>query len=90
MSKLGELKARLMENPEFQKEYESSRADFAIMKALIDARCEENLSQAELAQRVGLRQSNIGRIENGNCSPTIHTLRQIAKGLGRELHIEFR
>lgn len=90
MSDLSKLKARLMENPEFQKEYENSRADFALMKAIIDARCDENLSQAELAQRAGLRQSNISRIENGNCNPTIHTLRQIAKGLGRELHIEFK
>jgi len=90
MSDLSELKAELMKNPKFRKEYKDSRADFAIMKAIIDARCDENLSQAELAQRAGLRQSNISRIENGNCSPTIHTLKQIAKGLGRELHVEFR
>ena len=30
------------------------------------------------------------RIENGNCSPTIATLQQIADGVGKTLHIEFR
>jgi len=79
-----------MENPDFQKEYESTRADFEVMKAIINARCDQNITQAELAKKSGIRQSNISRIENGSCSPTIRTLKQIAKGLGCELHIEFR
>ncbi|MDR3288349.1 MAG: helix-turn-helix transcriptional regulator [Peptococcaceae bacterium] len=42
------------------------------------------------ARKTGIRQSNISRIENGNCSPTIATLQQIADGVGKTLHIEFR
>ena len=90
MSDLTRLKAKLMENPEFREEYENTRADFEVMKAIIDARYSQNITQAELAEKSGIRQSNISRIENGSCSPTVHTLKQIAKGLGRELHIEFR
>jgi DNA-binding XRE family transcriptional regulator len=90
MNDLAKLKAKLMENPEFREEYASARADFEVMKALIDARCDQNITQAELAEKSGIRQSNISRIENGSCSPTVHTLKQIAKGLGRELHVEFR
>ena len=90
MSDLSKLKARLMENPEFREEYENTRADFEVMKAIIDARCNQNITQAELAKKSGIRQSNISRIENGSCSPTIHTLKQIAKGLNCELHVEFR
>jgi transcriptional regulator with XRE-family HTH domain len=37
-----------------------------------------------------VRQSNISRIETGAASPTINTLKQLAKGLNRELYIEFR
>ena len=90
MSDLVKLKARLMENPAFREEYENTRADFEVMKAIIDARCNQNITQAELAERSGIRQSNLSRIETGSCSPTIHTLKQIAKGLGCELHIEFK
>ncbi|MCL2529416.1 MAG: helix-turn-helix domain-containing protein [Coriobacteriia bacterium] len=90
MSDLAKLKAKLMESPEFREEYENTRADFEVMKAIIDARCDQNITQEELAKKSGIRQSNISRIENGTCSPTIHTLKQIAKGLDRELHIEFR
>ncbi len=90
MNELTRLKHKLMDSPEFREEYKNSRADFEIMKALIGARCDQNLTQAELAERSGLKQSNISRIENGSCSPNVSTLRQIARGLGKELYIEFR
>ncbi len=90
MNELTKLKSKLMNNPKFKEEYKNTRADFEIMKALINARCEQDITQAELAKRSGLKQSNISRIENGTCSPNLSTLKQIAKGLGKELHIEFR
>lgn len=90
MNELTRLKNKLMDSPEFREEYKNTRADFEIMKALISARCEQDLTQAELAERAGLKQSNISRIENGSCSPNVSTLKQIAHGLGKELHIEFR
>jgi transcriptional regulator with XRE-family HTH domain len=52
------------------------------------ARCEENLTQQQLAERSGVRQSNISRIENGACVPSILTLQALAKGLGKHLKIE--
>ena len=57
--------------------------------APIGARIEQNLTQEQLARRSGIRQSNISRIENGTCSPTISTLQQLASGMGKKLHIEF-
>ena len=60
------------------------------IKAIIAARMERNLTQKELAEKTGIRQSNISRIENGNCSPTIATLQQLAEGVGKKLYIEFR
>ena len=53
-------------------------------------RIESNLTQKELAEKIGIRQSNISRIENGNCSPTVATLQQIAGGLGKTLTIDFK
>ncbi|MEG1426020.1 MAG: helix-turn-helix transcriptional regulator, partial [Raoultibacter sp.] len=62
---------------------------YEIMKLLAQARNEQGLSQAELAQRCGLKQSNISRLETGSSSPTLKTLEQLASGLGRKLEIRF-
>ena len=79
-----------LENPEFAVEWERQRPEREYIKAIIAARMEQNLTQKELALITGIRQSNISRIENGNCSPTVATLQQIADGIGKTLHIEFR
>ena len=79
-----------LENPEFATEWERQRPEREYIKAIIAARSERNLTQKELAEKTGIRQSNISRIENGNCSPTVATLQQIAEGVGKTLHIEFK
>lgn len=89
MSDFQKHKERLMKDEEFRREYEALRPEFEVIRALISARIEQNLTQEQLAQRSGIRQSNISRIENGTCSPTIATLQQLADGMGKRLHIEF-
>jgi DNA-binding XRE family transcriptional regulator len=81
---------RNCEDPEFASEWERNRPEREYIKAMIAARIEQNLTQEELALRTGIRQSNISRIENGNCSPTIATLQQLAAGIGKTLHVEFK
>jgi predicted transcriptional regulator len=81
---------RQLKNPEFAAEWERQRPEREYIKAIVAARLEQNLTQEELAHKTGIRQSNISRIENGNCSPTVATLQQIADGVGKTLHIEFR
>ena len=79
-----------LQNPEFASEWERQRPEREYIKAIVAARLELNLTQKDLAEKTGIRQSNISRIENGNCSPTVATLQQIANGVGKTLHIEFR
>ena len=81
---------RQLKDEGFADEWEQQRPEREYIQAIIEARMEQNLTQAELARKTGIRQSNISRIENGNCSPTIATLQQIAAGIGKTLHIEFR
>jgi len=79
-----------LKDPEFAAEWERQRPEREYIKAIIAARLELNLTQKELAAKTGIRQSNISRIENGNSSPTVATLQQLASGMGKTLHIEFR
>ena len=74
MSKHQAYLAKQLSNPEFAAEWERQRPEREYIKAIVTARIEQNLTQKELAAKTGIRQSNISRIENGNCSPTVATL----------------
>ena len=52
-----------LKDPEFREEYEKLQPEYEIMRSLIDARIRQNLTQKELSERSGIRQSNISRIE---------------------------
>lgn len=78
-----------MKDPDFKKEWDENEARYQLMMMVLCARNEEQLTQSELAERTGLRQSNISRIENGQSMPSIATLAKIAQGLGKRLEIRF-
>ena len=80
---------RSLQDPAFAAEYEKQRPEYEIMRALIGARIESNMTQKELAEKTGIRQSNISRIENGTTSPTVETLVRLAAGMGKRVRIEF-
>jgi ribosome-binding protein aMBF1 (putative translation factor) len=79
-----------MQDSAFKEEWERLAPEREYLGAIIRARAEQNLTQKELAERCGIRQSNLSRIETGSASPTIATLQQVAKGVGKTLYIEFR
>lgn len=81
--------AENLKDPEFRREWGAIQPEYEAMSALIGARAERNLTQAQLAELSGIRQSNISRIESGRCSPTIATLQRLAMAMGKRLHIEF-
>ena len=78
-----------MQDPEFAAEYEALQPEYEAIRAVIGARIESHMTQKQLAEKTGIRQSNISRIENGTSSPTVETLARIAAGLGKKLKIEF-
>lgn len=88
MTKLAELKKRLMADSEFQAEYARVDPEFKLIESLIRARLNARLSQAELAQRIGTTQSAIARLEGGNVSPSLSTLRRYAEATGARLQVE--
>lgn len=90
MSDLKKYLERQMADPDFAAEYERQRPEYEAVRAMIAARLASNMTQAELAEKTGIRQSNLSRIESGACSPTVETLSRIAAGLGKQLKIEFQ
>ena len=76
--------------PEVEAEYEDLRPQYELVSQFITARNEEGLSQEDLAKRTGIARSNISRLESGNYNPSLEFIERVAKGLGREIHIELR
>lgn len=56
---------------------------------IVSARSASNLTQQQLAQRSGVSQANISKIENGNYHPSLTTLKRIADALGKRLVVSF-
>jgi DNA-binding XRE family transcriptional regulator len=88
MGDIDELLEEELKDPEFAKAWEETELEYQIKSMLIAARIEKKMTQKELSEKSGVRQSNISRIEKGVCTPTLNTLRDLAKGLGKKLKIE--
>ena len=78
-----------MQNPEFVQEYNSIQPEMDVIKAIIDARTSQNLTQQQLAERTGINQADISKLENGTRNPSIKLLQRLAEGMDMILKIEF-
>ncbi|MGN0131662.1 MAG: helix-turn-helix domain-containing protein [Lachnospiraceae bacterium] len=89
MSDLQKYLSEQLKEELFREEYENTREEFAFRKEMIRTRMEKGMTQKQLADKIGLRQSNISRIENGAVVPNVSTLLAIARGLDKKLEIHF-
>lgn len=87
MSDLDLLLKEEMKDPAFVKAWNETELEDQIKRMMIDARLEKNMTQKQLAEASGVRQSNISRIENGSCTPKLSTLCEIAAALGKRIKI---
>ena len=85
--KWDDAKKKILQNEEVRKELKNNEAEYRIIEEIITARQEKNLTQKDLAELVGTRQSNISRLESGNYNPTLEFLNKIARAIGKELEI---
>ena len=89
MKEFNEFFEEQMQNPEFVKEYEAIQPELDIIRAIVDARIANNLTQKQLAERTGINQADISKLENGTRNPTINLLKRLAEGMDMVLKIEF-
>ncbi len=74
---------------EFKKQYEAYGKQLEIAYQILKLRKKKKLSQLQLAQKIGTKQSNIARIEAGQQNFSIDTLEKIADALGSQLSVHF-
>lgn len=84
-----EVRAERLTVPEAQQAYQEAARAFRIGEEVRRLRIERGLSQQELAERIGLSQSVIARLEAGGVEPRLSTLDRVAKALGVEVEVRF-
>lgn len=87
MTKIEDLHAEWMKNPTYRAEYDALEGEFALAGALIDARAD--MTQEEIAKRMGTSQAAVARLEGGHSNPSLKTLRRYAEATGTKLRIMF-
>ena len=70
-------------------EYDKLQPEFAMIQAVIDARVKKGVTQKELAQKIGTKQSVISRLESGRANPSVSFLKRLAQALNSHLEIKF-
>jgi len=74
-----------MKDPEFRAEYEALEDEFRLIEMMIALRHEHKLTQAQLAEKTGMKQSAIARLETEGANPSFKTLNRVAKALGKRI-----
>lgn len=82
------LSKKLLRDPEVRRLYDEMEAEYQVISAVIGKRLEKKMSQKQLADRMGTKQSAISRLESGESNPSINFLSKVAKALGGELQIK--
>ncbi len=83
-----EMKQDLLKDDSVKREYETLRPQYELIEQVIKARIEQGITQAELANKIGMKQSNISRFESGEYNPSIEFLSKIATGLNKTINIQ--
>lgn len=89
MKTLNEFMTEQLKDPEFREEYDKIQPELDVIRALVEARISQNLTQKELAARTGIDQADISKLENGSRNPSLNLLKRLADGMGMVLRIEF-
>ena len=83
-------KKKALKHVKLKAEYNKSQPEFAMIRAIIEARMREGVTQKELAKKIGTKQSVISRLESGRANPSVLFLKKLAVALGSHLEINFR
>ena len=83
-------KRKALKDPKFKAEYDRLQPEFALIKALIEARKKKGFTQTQLANKIGTKQAVISRLEIGQANPTLDFLKRLASALGSKLVIRLK
>jgi ribosome-binding protein aMBF1 (putative translation factor) len=87
MKTLNRLKKEWLKNPDIRAEYDALAEEFSLAEALIRARAEADMTQAQVAEKMRTSQSYVAKLESGQVSPSMKALQRYAAATGARLKI---
>lgn len=81
------FKSEMLEKPGVKSEYDSLESEYELIRQIISARVNQNMTQKQLAEKAGTKQSSIARLESGNYNPSFQFLQKIANALGKRISV---
>ncbi|HHY13301.1 MAG TPA: helix-turn-helix transcriptional regulator [Thermoanaerobacterales bacterium] len=75
-------------NKENISELQTNELHYNLLRELIKCRHERNLTQKELAEIIGTKQSAISRLESGKLNPSVKFLQKVANALNVKIDIK--
>ena len=85
MSLLEKLKEEVITDPLLQKQYETEKEIYNIAKCLKKIRKEKKLTQKDIANKTGLSQQMVSKIESYNGNPSIESFVKYCNDIGINL-----
>ncbi len=81
------IKEKIKKDPDFKVRYDLIKEKTAVVKRIIAYRIQHNLSQAKLAEEIGVTQQYISKIEEGEFS-NLDTIENVLEHIGYRLKLE--
>mgnify|MGYP001572240475 CR=1 FL=1 len=82
-------KKQALRDPKLKAEYDRLQPEFAVIRAVIEARIKKGLTQKILAQKMKTKQSAISRLESGQANPSLNFLTKLAQATNPRQEINF-
>ncbi len=81
------VRDQILSDPEVKTEYDALSPEFELARTVITLREGIGLTQREFAAKVGMKQSQLARIESGKQTPKLKTLAKLAAAAGYEVEV---
>jgi len=81
--------AKSLKDPEFKKEYDKLQPEYELINKLIEARIKNKMTQKDIADRMGTKQSALARLESGRGNPTLSFVQKLATAIGTDITLTF-
>ena len=79
-----------LKDRDFKKVWDADAVKREITKMVIRERISHKLTQHQLADKAGLKQPSLARVESGSVTPSIGLLNKLAKALNSKLEVRFK
>ncbi|MBI4050616.1 MAG: helix-turn-helix transcriptional regulator [Candidatus Doudnabacteria bacterium] len=83
------LKRQALRVKRVKRAYDALEPEFEVIRMIIKKRIAKRLTQAELARRIGTKQSAVSRLEQGTYNPSLRFLQKVADALDAKFEISF-